>query len=75
MKQLKQHDALLKINAARLSDKDLSDNEDNMYKVKWIADYAKDVEKQVNKRLKIASKELAEMRDDAAKQKQKQRKK
>jgi len=53
----------------------LMENEEKMDKVKSVLNYAKDVAKQVDKRLKSSNGELQEMRDYNAKQEKKKQKK
>ncbi|MEK6615913.1 MAG: hypothetical protein AABZ32_07360 [Bacteroidota bacterium] len=74
---LRAHDKLVNetMQKGNLSDKFLTENEEKIYKVKWVITYAKDTAKQVEKRLKITNKELKKMRDDIATQKKKEQKK
>lgn len=73
---LKEHDEiLLTQEKGELIEKFLIESAKNIDKVNWVITYAKDLQKQVDKRLKNLYKVLKEMRDDLAKQESRQERK
>lgn len=70
LQKLREHNALAAetMQKGDAAGKFLMENDEKIDKVKMLADYAKDVAKQVDKRLKSTNKELQEMRDYAKKQ-------